>query len=138
MNFPVIHLLQCPQKYLFVNSFLSGSDLLATTHNLNCSEMSFFKTWGDGFREISIVQSAIGCGDLHTQVQKFWNIYINLTFKKVFSGKISSGMEHFKASRNQRFYLPPTMVGSGIRQYRQSLYPWTWTLPCTAQIEILC
>ena len=38
----------------------------------------------------------------------------NIPFQ-VFSGNISSEKEHFRASRNQRFSSPPTMVGSGIR-----------------------
>ena len=46
-------------------------------------------------------------------------------------------MEHFRASWNQRFSLPSTMVGSGIRQFRQSLYPWTSSLSCAAQNLVL-
>ena len=42
---------------------------------------------------------------------------------QVFSGKISSETEHFRASRNQIFSSPPTMVGSGIRQLRELCMP---------------
>ena len=45
-------------------------------------------------------------------------------------------MEHFRVPRNQRFSLPPTMVVSGIRQFRP-LHPWTWSLPYAIQIQIL-
>ena len=58
--------------------------------------------------------------------KRFWNIFLN--FKEngfypfliqVFSGKISSEVERFRVSRNQRFSSPPTMVGSGIRKLGQ-------------------
>lgn len=48
-----------------------------------------------------------------------------------FSGKMSTEMERFRASKNQGFLtLLPTVVGSGIRHYGQSLYFWTWSLKC--------
>ena len=91
-----------------------------------------------------MVQSAILRRDLHAQIQKFWNICSNLRFKEDsfytswnFSGKVSSEMERFKVFRNQRFSVPSTVEEAVIRQFWQSLYPWTCLLPCAAQIQIL-
>ena len=39
---------------------------------------------------------------------------------QVYSGKMSPVIEHFRASRNERFSSPQTMMGSGIRQFGQS------------------
>ena len=87
-----------------------------------------------------IVQSAIWCCNLHKKVLTFWYICSNLRLFipfQGFSGKISSELERFRASRYQRFSSPPTMVRSGSRPFRQSLHPWTWSLPCASQIQIL-
>ena len=63
------------------------------------------------------------------------NSFICLFFICLFR-QISPEMEHFRVPRNQRFSLPPTMVVSGIRQFRP-LHPWTWSLPYAIQIQIL-
>ena len=62
-------------------------------------------------------------------ISKVLKYMYNLNFTKafipfrVFSGKISSEMECFRASRNQKFFCPRTMVAVGITQLEQSLYP---------------
>ena len=75
---------------------------------------------------------------------KFWNICSNLDYKEnnfypfpsLFRKK-KTEMEHFKAPANQRFFSPPVMVGSVIKQFGQSFYLWIWLLPCATQIQIL-
>ena len=73
------------------------------------------------FGQIFIAQSAIGHHDLDAQIQKFWNICSNLIFKEdsiyIFPSlfrKTNSEIMHF-LSRNQRFSLLLTMMGTGIR-----------------------
>ena len=56
---------------------------------------------------------------------------------QAFSGKINWENQHFRASRNQRFSLPPTMLGSSIRQFGRSLYPVTWSLPSPISNPVL-
>ena len=42
-----------------------------------------------------------------------------MSLSKLFGGKISSKIKHFRVSRNQRFSLPTTMVGAGTRHLGQ-------------------
>ena len=75
-----------------------------------------------------LVQSTIGCRDLHAQLKKLWNLCNNLDFKEnIFYPlyNINSETEHFRASKDQRLSSRPTMVGSEIRQFGHSLYHWT-------------
>ena len=92
------------------------------------------------FRQMFLVQSTIGCRDLHAQLKKLWNLCNNLDFKEnIFYPlyNINSETEHFRASKDQRFSSRPTMVGSEIRQFGRSLYHWTWSLPYATQTQIL-
>ena len=80
------------------------------------------------FRQMFLVQSTIGCRDLHAQLKKLWNLCNNLDFKEnIFYPlyNINSETEHFRASKDQRLSSRPTMVGSEIRQFGHSLYHWT-------------
>ena len=62
------------------------------------------------FRQMFLVQSAIGCHDVHAQLKKLWNLSNNLDFKGNSFYPFPSPFrqyklwkEHFRAWKDQRF-----------------------------------
>ena len=70
-------------------------------------------------------QYAIGCPDIHAQIEKFWNTFSNSNFK-----------ENLIKKEIKYFFCHQPWCGR-IRQLGQSLDLWTWSMPCAAQILIL-